>query len=379
MNYFTALQYNDVIKKRGAQAFTTLSNIEFSPVRKIPVPIYLYGTGANAVVFKGERKGRTVAIRCFLNLNAKRIERYSKICSHLKMISPGWKVSTNLLQNEIEVNNRKLPVLTMDWVEGKPINEFVAKHLHQNNVLSDLQTKLVTLSTELEECNVGHGDIQCGNMLIVGDSLDFKIKLIDYDGMYVPSLTGEPAIEVGRSEFQHPKRDTSNFNDRIDRFPIWVMIIALEALKIDKSLWIQIMDGGHNTLDNLLFQQSDFLKPDSSKLFQKIYNLNSEVLIGYLDKLNEFIRGEPDDVPRPFRNNIVTENKEVTPKILDDHFHIVSNSEAAVLKSDLQTIGITPLSIPKKEYEGKTVLVANGRETKRIVLTGDKSLIDIVF
>ena len=135
----------------------------------------------------------------------------------------------------------------MEWINGVLINQFVSNHLSNNNVLTELQEKLMAISNDLEKHQVGHGDIQCGNIIIIGTSSNFKVKLIDYDGMYVPALTYKKSIEKGRSEFQHPKRTLNHFSPEMDRFSFWVMITALEALKIDKTLWRKVMQEGFNT------------------------------------------------------------------------------------------------------------------------------------
>src|SRR5690606_13181464 len=123
---------------------------------------------------------------------------------------------------------------------------------------------------------------------IEGDANDFKIKLIDYDGMYVPPLDNHKSFENGRSEFQHPKRTLNHFNSEIDRFSIWVIITALEALKYDKALWDEVMQGGYNTLDNFLFIAQDFLNPSDSKLFERLDKVNSDSLNFYVNKIKEF-------------------------------------------------------------------------------------------
>ena len=104
----------------------------------------------------------------------------------------------------------------MEWINGLLLNEYISKYLSHNQVLSALQEQLISISRNLEENNIGHGDFQCGNIIVTGSFTDLEIRLIDYDGMYTPYLKGQASLENGRSEFQHPDRSYTPFNQRID-------------------------------------------------------------------------------------------------------------------------------------------------------------------
>jgi thiamine kinase-like enzyme len=71
----------------------------------------------------------------------------------------------------------------MEWLNGLLINQFVSAHLSDNNVLTELQKKLVAISNDIEKHKIGHGDLQCGNIILTGTSSNFQVKLIDYDVM----------------------------------------------------------------------------------------------------------------------------------------------------------------------------------------------------
>ena len=285
----------------------------------------------------------------------------------------------------------------MAWINGVLINEFVTQNISNNNLLGELQIKLVLISQDLEKKKVGHGDIQCGNIVISGNSSDFQIKLIDYDGMYVPDLAFNKSIEKGRSEFQHPKRTMNDFNPEMDRFSFWVIITALEALKLDKSLWKEVMQGGFNTLDNFLFTIQDFLNPTQSKLINRLYKLNSSNLNYYLDKLKWFCSSDYSSITKPVlagqenrSMEIPLEYQRFVPGIKNiqnidksfsiNQYKIVTNKGSAfVLTSALRKLGSTPLELDKKTYEGKIILISNGKETKRITLNSNQNLIEIQF
>ncbi len=382
-NFPTIGQYNLNVLEKGSASFNTLNRINLLPSRNVPFKYYLFGSGAFAVVFKGSIDNKLCAIRCFLSTQDDTISRYKIICSHLKNINASWKTECVLIENEININNKSFPVLKMDWVNGLLINEFVTQNLSNNNVLRTLQIKLVELSESLELNKIGHGDLQSGNIIIIGTPFNFQIKLIDFDGMYVPELANKNSIEKGRSEFQHPKRTAKDFNAEMDRFSFWVMNTALEALQYDKTLWKEVMQGGFNNLDNFLFTIQDFLKPIQSTLFNRLIKINSPSLNFYVSTLKAVCNGTNLDIPKPslyFENskhlsvaqNLKTYN---TPK-----FQITTNCISAfVLSSSFTKLGSTPLELDKNTYEGKVILVSNGKETKRIMLYANLSLVEVKF
>jgi hypothetical protein len=397
-NYPTIGEYNQIIQKKGGNAFRSLYGINLIPSRTSPIKVYLFGSGAFAAVFKGCLNGTNYAIRCFLTAEDETINRYKTICDYLYDIQASWKTECEFIENEISINGNSYPILKMEWLNGLLINQFVSNHLSDNNVLSELQKKLVSISNDLENHKIGHGDLQCGNIIITGTSSDFQVKLIDYDGMYVPALANKKSIEKGRSEFQHPKRTMYNFSPEIDRFSFWVMITALEALKVDKTLWREVMQGGFNTLDNFLFTIQDFLNPNQSNLFNRLYNLNSTSLNSYLDKLKWFCNSEYSVVTKPVLSGqssssasyIPTDHQKYVPNssnsqtvdktVSSNKYKIITNNDSAsVLTSTFQKLGITPLELDKDTYEGKLILISNGKETKRITLNSHQNLIEVKF
>jgi hypothetical protein len=397
-NYPTIGEYNQLIQKKGGSAFRSLHGISLIPSRTAPIKVYLFGSGAFAAVFKGSLHGTNYAIRCFLTAEDETINRYKIICDYLKDIKASWKTECEFIENEISINGNCYPILKMEWLNGLLINQFVSNHLSDNNVLTGLQKQLVAISFEMDNYKIGHGDLQCGNIIITGTSSNFQVKLIDYDGMYVPTLANKKAIEKGRSEFQHPKRTMYNFNPEMDRFSFWVMITALEALKVDKTLWREVMQGGFNTLDNFLFTVQDFLNPNQSNLFNRLYSLNSKSLNYYLDKLKWFCNSEYSLVTKPAlysqsssspsylpndHQNYVPNSSDSLPigkTESNNKYKIIANSgSASVLTSTFQKIGTTPIELDKGTYEGKLIIISNGKEVHRITLNSHQNIIEIKF
>jgi len=369
-------------KHNSETCFSTLGDIELIASRTKPTTVYLHGAGAFAAVFKAKINDRTYALRCPLVQRTDLFQVSHTICSFLKGIDVDWKVDCDFLANEISIDNHQMPVIKMEWVEGVLLNRFVEAHLFNNEVLGRMQTKFFELSKSLGKFQIAHGDLQCGNIIVTGDASDFSIKLVDYDGMYIPSLRGQKSTENGRSEFQHPKRTLNDFDENIDQFSFWVIITALEALKFDKSLFRETMQGGFNTLDNMLFVGEDFINPSQSPLFKKLYGFNQPSLNFYLDKLKGFcINDYPAIEPlQLFEHKVISEIK-VNGDLLDEEstFKINCAQSVVVLSSTFKKLGNTPIYLDKKSFTGKTILVSNGQESKRIHLLANMSAIEITF
>src|SRR5204863_8121339 len=133
------------------------------------------------------------------------------------------------------------------------------------------------LARRLREANLAHCDLQHGNVLLVpgrrAESL--AVKLIDYDGMFVPALAGSPSGEVGHPAYQHPQRlRDGTYNLEVDRFPHLVIYTALRGLIVgSRYLWNKFDNG-----DNLLFRQQDLERPDDSAVFKELSKLKDNQL-----------------------------------------------------------------------------------------------------
>ncbi len=63
----------------------------------------------------------------------------------------------------------------------------------------------IELVGELRGHGIAHGDLQHGNVMVVGD----RLVLVDYDCMYVPTMISDEdreAWEFGMPGYQHPDR-----------------------------------------------------------------------------------------------------------------------------------------------------------------------------
>ena len=94
------------------------------------------------------------------------------------------------------------------------------------------------LLDDLQSVKVAHGDLQHGNVLVMADG---SLRLIDYDGMWVPKLKGQKSNEIGHPDYQSPLRSEKDFHPDIDAFAnLWGGDVAkrIKTLNQGGSLWV---------------------------------------------------------------------------------------------------------------------------------------------
>lgn len=248
-------------------------------------------TGAFASVYRLKSADCSWAIRCFLNKRIDQHERYRVISEHLQTFPQSYTVGFEYQEHGLRINNKHYPILKMDWAEGVPLNEYISANLYNSDKLSHLALEWKTVVAWLEENQIAHGDLQHGNILIS----DGKIKLVDYDGMFVPNLRGLDSVELGHRNYQHPNRRNEHFDLWLDRFPAWVIYTSIFCLSRDSSLWNQLRLSCHD--ESLLFKQTDFQDSLQSKAFYILENHTDEEIRTASRILRSFLQMPIDEIP----------------------------------------------------------------------------------
>src|SRR5262249_4495075 len=137
--------------------------------------------------------GRKWAVKCFTRQVPGLRERYAAISAYLKQANLPFMVNFHYLDPGIKVQGQWYPVLKMDWIEGLTLNEFVKQNADNPPYLEALAQIWVKLARRLREAGLAHCDLQHGNVLLVPgpQPRSLSVRLIDYDGMFVPALTGQ--------------------------------------------------------------------------------------------------------------------------------------------------------------------------------------------
>ncbi len=217
-------------------------------------------SGNFALTYQVVVDGRTYAVRCFLKPSDSLQLRYEALADRLRSIQSPYFVDFEFQPSGITTAAGTYPIVRMDWAEGETLAAFVAGHLDDADVLQELRVSLRELARHLVENGIAHGDIQPTNV-IVQDAAN--LRLIDYDGVFVPELARTPSTELGQPNFQHPERRAWHFDASLDAFSFSLIDLALDALCRRPALWDQT---GSNE-DTFLLRAADLADPASSPVF----------------------------------------------------------------------------------------------------------------
>ena len=239
----------------------------------------LLWSGNFATVYKLTKGDRAWAVRCFTRIPQANVQhRYQLISDYLNQHQIPYLVNFEFLAKGVLVKGEWYPILKMDWVSGMEIDRYIGEYINDSQVLLRLDKQLQQLRADLQRVGIAHGDLQHGNIMVNDRS---ELKLVDYDGMYVPALRGIPPLEVGHPNYQPPNRSLDDFGDRLDEFSFNVISLSLRALATKPDLW-QIF---HEDNKNLIFRQNDFQQPESSPVFQSIATISDDETRSLCDRL----------------------------------------------------------------------------------------------
>ncbi|MFJ6676098.1 hypothetical protein ACIQMJ_33780 [Actinosynnema sp. NPDC091369] len=202
--------------------------------------------------------GTRYAIKCFTREAPEQATRYRAVGAHLAGLDDDWTVGFDYLDQGILVDGVRHPVLRMEWVEAVNLLRWLDRHVDDSRAVAGMAERFAHLVDRLAAAGVGHGDLQHGNLLVTADG---SLKLVDYDGMYVPALAGLPAAETGHRNYQSPDRTAADFGPEVDRFSSWVIYLSLVAFATDPALWRQLRD---EDAEHLVLAEPDFADPAGS-------------------------------------------------------------------------------------------------------------------
>jgi hypothetical protein len=206
-----------------------------------------------------------LAVRCFHREIPELFERYRAISTFLHSLGSRFFVDFAFVERGILMDGAHLPVVSMRWVEGETLLGFVSRQRSQQGALERLRQQLLAFAEEAEAKGYAHGDIQHRNLLVAPNG---DLKLVDYDGMYVPALRHLRAADSGHPHFQPPSRNEREFGPHMDRFPLAVIDFSLEILSKAPALFDQFHLG-----ENLILSRDDFLNPAASPALNAIARL----------------------------------------------------------------------------------------------------------
>ena len=228
-------------------------------------------SGAFAVVFKMQDKstGKYYALKCFTEEQQGRAEAYRQIADELDLLDSPYITSVKYMEKELFVDSQceedEFPVLLMDWVDGETMEAYIAANYRNQSAMLMLSYRFGKMAAWLRTQSFSHGDIKPDNIIVRPDG---SLTLVDYDGMFVPSMKGSQSPTIGTRDFSHPLRTVDDFDETIDDFSLASIALSLKAISM-KSTLLDI----YGASDRLLFSENDYRNPSNSKVISALQEL----------------------------------------------------------------------------------------------------------
>lgn len=246
-------------------------------------------SGMFASVYKMQCQERSWAVRCILQSKQDIVERYQEIHKTLEKLQLACTVKFEFQEEGIRVDNRILPMLKMEWCEGLTLNRWLQENLKKKDELESFLESWRESVLLLREHGIAHGDMQHGNIIVK----DGKIKLVDYDGMFLPAFAGKQSNEIGHPNYQHPQRTQYHFGAYLDNFSAWLIYLSVLISGCDPHVWHDF-DGGDECL---LFRREDLEDPQQSELFHVLEHHFNPQIREASRTLRYLLSLAPDQIP----------------------------------------------------------------------------------
>lgn len=249
------------------------------------LPIVLSGGFALTYVIRSG--AHTWAVRCFHQEIPGVENRYKQISHVLSSLKSGYFVEFEFLPQGIVVNGGKYPIVKMRWVDGQTLDTFLDKNYRSQEVIQRLRSSFMEVATKLSEWGIAHGDLQTLNVLVQGSQL----RLIDYDGMFVPGMQEGNGTEIGHRHYQHPDRNRATFGPKMDRFSLISIYMSLSAIAEKPEFYSKYRSGG----EAILFTANDYEDPASSPLFNDVSRITN--LTKHVEAFEKICNAPVEEVP----------------------------------------------------------------------------------
>ena len=257
----------------------------------------IMSSGNFAVVFKMQAPtGEYHALKCFLRDQEERSERYRMIAEELQYVQSTYLVKFRYLESELFVDvpntgGEEYPVLLMDWIDGIPLDQYLKRIINKTiiNINKSYEEDLLAyrfslLARWLVTQPFAHGDLKPDNICVRGDG---SLVLLDYDGMYVPALSGRKPLEQGSPHYRHPLRSTLPFDEHIDDYSLSLILLSLRAIALDETLYER-----YSSCEYLLLSEQDQLNPYTSPVFKELNHL--VLSLDFIDSYHTYLKSLHD-------------------------------------------------------------------------------------
>ena len=246
-------------------------------------------SGAFACVYRVSVGNQTFAVRCFTREVSDQRARYGELSNYLLNVLPPSFVHFEYVEHGISLRGDRYPIVKMEWVDGDLLSRFVGSRLDQSDTLRRVAAQWRGGPTaSLRGLRIAHNDLQHGNVMVQRDG---SIRLVDYDGMFLPKFRGERSPELGHKNYQHPDRSSEHYDENVDNFPSLVIYLSLLAIASDPGLW------DFHDEDNLIFTRSDYAEPGQSELFGRLKGSPDQPVAKLAERLEQYCALPVEKVP----------------------------------------------------------------------------------
>lgn len=222
-------------------------------------------TGGFCVVFPYKTSNAKYAVRCWHAQVDGAQERMKRISEFLTQQNLPYFVDFEYEEEGINTSKGILPIVVMDWVDAKPLKSYIHDIIGNQLALDSLADNFLQMVSDLHHIGISHGDLQHGNILVKNDG---SLVLVDYDSLYVPTISGYSSVTNGLWGYQHPARfSMTQVSPKADYFSELIIYTSIKALSIFPDLWsdLKIED-----TDTMLFSKEDIESKGMSDIFDVI-------------------------------------------------------------------------------------------------------------
>ncbi len=246
-------------------------------------------SGSFACVYSLSVGNQKFAVRCFTREIKDQQSRYEQLTNYLYGVLPPAFVDFEYLEHGINFRGDWYPIVKMEWVEGDSLSKFVDSNINEPAILRRIAAQWRGGTTaNLRGLRIAHNDLQHGNVMVQRDG---SIRLVDYDGMFLPHFRGQRSPELGHKNYQHPLRTSEDYDDYVDNFPTLVIYTSLLAIAAEPDVWSFFND------DNLIFTRDDYADPKSSQIFNRLNNSPDPAVVNLTKRLDECCSLPVKEVP----------------------------------------------------------------------------------
>lgn len=182
--------------------------------------------------------GSIKALRIWTDIISEAKERSMAISDFILAHPSDYFVNFECIDDALAIDGVLYPIVLMDWCQGKNMKAYISDCVLNGEFdrIKELAHSFYLMTKELYRMGISHGDLHHENIMVLPDG---KLKLIDYDSMYVPVLNGHFDECQGYEGYQHPTARISNkyLQPYTDYFSELVIYMTIYLVGYHPELW----------------------------------------------------------------------------------------------------------------------------------------------